>query len=61
MASAFILYLILTPAHKWEFLAIEHVDSFAYCEMLSFEVERVVKDQPGKIRIVCVENEETGI
>lgn len=57
MSAALLIYMILTPAHRWEFLAIERSDSRAYCEVIAVEVERLFADQPGNIRILCVDDD----
>jgi len=55
--TALMIYLVFTASHTWEFMAIEHAGNRAYCEMLSFQVQRAFRDKPGNIRILCMDDE----
>jgi hypothetical protein len=57
MTAALIIYVVLTSAHRWEFMAIEQAGNMSYCEMLRDDVKRVFSDRPGNIRILCVDDE----
>ena len=51
-----LIYLILSPAHQWEFLAIEHVESRYYCELVARDVSKVFSNAPGNMRIICMDD-----
>jgi hypothetical protein len=53
-----LIYMILSPAHRWEFLAIDRADSPAQCAMLKSEVAAVFSDKPGNIRVICLDGPE---
>lgn len=48
-----LIYFILTAAHRWEFLCVEHVDSRELCEYLARDVNKAFSNTPGNMRIVC--------
>lgn len=54
--STLLIYLILNAAGRWEFLAIEHVGSEAYCAVLANSVAGIYEGKPGNMRIVCAED-----
>jgi hypothetical protein len=49
------VYMILTSAHKWEFLTVDSMGS-AYCHLLASEVDKPFKFTPGNVRIICVDD-----
>jgi hypothetical protein len=61
MTAVLLVYLILTPNHHWEFLLAEPAESRSFCEMESAEVAAMFKDEPGNMRIICVEDERVQI
>lgn len=57
MMPTLLVYFVLTAGHTWEFLAIEHVTTRAYCEMLQDDLSKVYKAEPGNMRILCADDE----
>ena len=57
MMPTLLLYFVLTTSGQWEFLAIEHVSTRAYCELLAHDVAGVFANKPGNMRIVCADDE----
>ncbi len=55
--NTLLIYFILTAAHRWEFMAVEHVESRGYCEYLALDVNKVFANQPGNIRILCADDD----
>lgn len=52
-----LVYFILTAAHTWEFMAIEHVSTRAYCEYLARDVDMAFSNTPGNVRILCADDD----
>ncbi len=48
-----LLYFVLTASHTWQFMAIEHVESRGYCEMLAHDVNKAFANQRGNVKILC--------
>jgi hypothetical protein len=61
MTAVLLVYLILMPNHQWAFLLAEPAESRSFCEMESAEVAAMLKDEPGNMRIICVEDERVQI
>jgi hypothetical protein len=61
MTAVLLVYLILMPNHHWEFLLAESAESRSFCEMESAEVAAIFKDEPGNMRIICVDDERVQI
>lgn len=61
MAGVLAIYFIFTPAHTWEFFLIEESQSRYICELASFQVEQAFKNQPGNMKIVCVDDDRVSI
>lgn len=40
----------------WEFVAIDYAPSAEYCRMEAGEIAKVFADQPGNMRILCVDD-----
>lgn len=51
-----LIYFILNSSCHWEFLAIEHVGSEKYCEVLASNVAGIFANKPGNMRIVCADD-----
>jgi hypothetical protein len=56
VSGVLLIYFIFTPAHKWEFFAIEECQSRYICELSAIQVDAVFKSEPGNMRIVCVKD-----
>ena len=61
MTAVLLVYLILAPNHRWEFLLAEPAESRSFCEMESAEVAAVFKDEPGNMRLLCVDDQRVWI
>ncbi len=58
MTPTLLIYFILTTAHHWQFLAVEHVESRNFCEYLALDVNKAFSNTPGNVRIICADDEE---
>ena len=56
MTAALLIYFILMPSHRWEFILSEPA-SRSFCEMESIEVAKMFKDEPGNMKILCVDDD----
>jgi hypothetical protein len=54
--NTLLIYFILTAAHRWEFMAVEHVSSREYCEYLAGDVNKAFANMPGNMRILCTDD-----
>ena len=61
MTAVLVMYFILMPGHRWEFLTMEPPASRTFCEMLSVQVDAMFKDEPGNMRVICVDDERVQI
>ena len=61
MTLVLAVYFILMPGHRWEFLIIEPTESQGFCERESADFDLMFKDQPGNMRVVCVEDQRVKI
>lgn len=53
---ALMIYFILMPGARWEFVAIDYAPSAEYCRMEAGEIAKVFADQPGNMRLICTED-----
>ena len=56
MTAVLLVYFILMPNHQWAFLLSEPAESRSFCEMESAEVAAMFKNEPGNMRILCVDD-----
>jgi hypothetical protein len=61
MTGVLLVYLILMPSHRWEFLLVEPSDNRSFCEMEAAQVEAMFQDEPGNMRILCVDDQRVRI
>jgi hypothetical protein len=61
MTAVLLVYFLLLPDHTWQFVLAEPSDSRSFCEMEAAEVDAMFKDEPGNMRIVCVDDQRVGI
>jgi hypothetical protein len=57
MSPTLLIYFILTTAHHWQFLAVEHVESRNFCEWVAASVNNVYSGTPGNVRIICADDD----
>ena len=60
MTGILLIYLILLPDHHWQFVLSEPA-SRSFCEMEAVEVAKMFKDEPGNMRIICVDDQRADI